>query len=345
MNDPMPAAPRELPLVQILRDYFSPRALATLLGPKAGSLPPVVWERALRSPALDFVQRQGKEFRAGLVQQSYDMAGGRGTCPLQLTQIVELLHAGSLIVDDIQDQSTSRRGGPALHCTHGVPVALNVGNWMYFLALALVDGLDLEPKLHVELYRSVHGVLLRCHHGQALDLSSTVAETPQDRMPQVVEATSELKTGALMELAALIGAVAARGNQEVTGALSEFGRCVGVILQMLDDASGLLSERRCHKGHEDLVLGRPTWPWAWLARDLSSQRYAGLCEQSAKVVRGDQHPELLARALRAELRGSARVRVRRYVHQVCERLEAAVGPSPSVATARQQLHRMEKSYG
>jgi geranylgeranyl pyrophosphate synthase len=345
MNDALLAEPAPTPLNQLLEQHFSAPALAKLLGADAAALGANVWDRALQGPVAQFVERPGKAFRAGLVTRSYELAGGRGLCPEQLTLLVEILHAGSLIIDDIEDESTSRRGGPALHRVHGLPVALNAGNWMYFWALALIEQLGVEPELELMLYRWTHRTLLRCHHGQGLDLTANVYELGQEALPAVVLATAELKAGALMELSAVLGALAARAAPAVVLELAQFGRGVGVALQMLDDVGGLVSERRCHKGHEDLLHGRPTWPWAWLAEELPKERFAELRRMGVSVQDRALHPEHLARLLQSHLSGSGRVRVRRYIQGIFARLESAMGGTEALAEMRAQLQHMEKSYG
>jgi len=345
MNDPILAEPEPNLLEQLLASHFSRGSLAALLGPEAADLGAHIWHRALKGPVLDFVERPGKALRAGLLARCHELAGGRGACPDELGAIVEILHAGSLIIDDIEDASTSRRGRPALHTVHGLPVALNAGNWMYFWALGLVERLGVSERVQLALYRWVLRTLLRSHHGQALDLTANVYELRQLDVPQVVQATTELKTGALMELAAALGAIAAGGTAELTEEFARFGREMGVALQMLDDVGGLTSEKRCHKGHEDLLLGRPTWPWAWLCAELPTAQHAELTALGTEVVSRRTHPELLARRLRAHLRGSGRVRVRRHIHAAFARLEAVTGPSPALTALRAELGRMEKSYG
>src|SRR5690606_34407608 len=242
------------------------------------------------------------------------------------------------------DGSTSRRGRPALHAVHGLGVALNAGNWMYFWALDLVQRLPLSDAVQLSLYRWLLRTLLRCHHGQALDLTANIYAAPQPSVPALVRAATELKTGALMELSAVLGALAAGAAPALADEFARFGREMGVALQMLDDVGGLVSEKRCHKGHEDLLLGRPTWPWAWLALELPEPRYAALVELGEQVAARAQHPELLARQLRSELRGSGRVRVRRHLHGAFTRLERATGPAPALAALRAELGRMEKGY-
>jgi geranylgeranyl pyrophosphate synthase len=344
MNDPSLAAPAETQLARLLEAHFSEQALSTLLGPESATLGEL-WSRALLGPVREFVERPSKALRAGLVARCYELAGGSGRCPEALGALVEILHAGSLIIDDIEDASAARRGRPALHALHGVPVALNAGNWMYFWALGLVPELPLDEHRQLELYRWVHRTLLRCHHGQGLDLTANVYQLAQTDVARVVQATTELKTGALMELAAVLGALAAGAEPERARVFAQFGREVGVALQMLDDLSSVVSERRYPKGHEDLRLGRPTWPWAWLSTVLSHEQHAELQALGRRVAAHDVHPEVLARRLREHLRGSGRVRIRRHVYAAFRRLERETGASPALSGLRAELERMERSYG
>jgi geranylgeranyl pyrophosphate synthase len=344
-SSPAAAEPVLTGLPRLLSAYFSESSLQALLGPESAALGNAIWQRALQAPVLDFVERPSKALRAALVCRCYELAGGAAPCPEELGAIVEILHAGSLIIDDIEDGSTSRRGAPALHALHGLPVALNAGNWMYFWALDLVQRLPLTDAVQLSLYRWVLRTLLRSHHGQGLDLTADVYGLSQGDVPKLVRATTELKTGALMELSAVLGALAAGAAPALADEFARFGREVGVALQMLDDVGGLVSEKRCHKGHEDLVLGRPTWPWAWLALELPAQRYAELLDLGTHVAARRQHPELLARRLRAQLRGSGRVRIRRHLHATFARLERAAGASAALSALRAELQRMEKSYG
>lgn len=344
MNDPLTLEPPPRPLQDLLEEHFSGATLSGLLGPEPGALGRHFWGAALEAPVSSFLDRPGKAFRAQLVSRSFELAGGEGPCPPLLCAIVELLHAGSLIIDDIEDGSSSRRGGPALHHSHGLPVALNAGNWMYFWALGLIEQAGMSPELELTLHRWAHRTLLRCHHGQALDLSANVYQIRASEVPGVVQAAAELKTGALMELAAVLGAVAGGAAPGLVSEFACFGRALGVTLQMLDDVGGLVSQRRCHKGHEDLVLGRPTWPWAWLSTELSAPRFEELRQQGREIEQNQLHPEVVAQQLRGLLRGSGRVRVRRHLQESFARLEAAVGPSAALEDLRAQLQRMEKSY-
>src|SRR5688572_4499060 len=213
-GEPARAAPRDAGayrarLVELLHEQFSPAALQ-VLGP--GSYSEVeqrLWQEALCAPLARFLSRPGKALRAGLVEKSYQIAGGRGQCPELLGLLVEVLHAGSLIVDDIEDASDERRGGPTLHREVGVPIALNAGNWLYFWAFALLDKVPLAPQVALAAHRWLSRTLLACHYGQALDLGACVGEVEQRRMLEVVASATRFKTGCLMELCAALGALAA----------------------------------------------------------------------------------------------------------------------------------------
>lgn len=332
------------PLVDLLDEQFAASALDDLLALDGEALPWELWREALHGPLRDFLGRPGKEFRAQLVAAAWKLGGRDEPPPGELPLIVELLHAGSLIVDDIEDGSAYRRGEPALHCTYGLPRALNVGNWLYFWPQSLIERLDVTPSTRLALYRVVNHTLLRCHSGQALDLSARVDALAQRDVPRAVEVTTALKTGALMELGATIGALAAGAPNERTRAIARFGMRLGVGLQMLDDLGGLVSEKRCHKGHEDLMLGRPTWPWAWAARDLDEIGFARLSAMSREVQARDLHPEYLAEALREHIAIRGRFHVQQQLTGALPDLERSVGQSPVIDRLAQEIERLERSY-
>ena len=83
---------------------------------------------ALRGPVAEFLGRGGKRVRAEIVGLACRVASrGRqqADCPEALLEFLELMHAGTLVIDDVQDGSRMRRGRESLHVTHGVPLAIN----------------------------------------------------------------------------------------------------------------------------------------------------------------------------------------------------------------------------
>lgn len=327
-----------------LRDLLD-RQFGRMQGRSEGEEVPFrLWEAALYGPLAEYLARPGKEFRARLVRAAWQLGGGRGAIPEELPLLVEILHAASLIIDDIEDGSAYRRGGPALHCVMGTPLAINAGNWMYFWPEVALEAMALPPSVELQLRRTISRTLLACHEGQALDLSVRVTELARGEVAGVVRATTVRKTGSLFELAASMGATASGAALGPREAIQRFGRELGVGLQMLDDLSGLTNEQRCHKGHEDLLLERPTWPWAWLAEDLDDADYDAMIDLGRRVARRDAHPEIMARRIRHALGDSGKARIRGQLARTLSDLEAEVGPSAVLGSLKQEIAMLEDSY-
>lgn len=331
-----------LPLLQQLEAELRSDAIGH--GAGTDGVPRELWERSLLGPLREFLAREGKELRASLVVSGWEIAGGRAPLPSGAPLLVEVLHAGSLIIDDIQDGSLVRRGGRSLHLLIGEPLAINAGNWLYFYAEQLAGRLGLAPNAELELRRAVSRAVLNCHYGQALDLSTQIGMLAHRQVAQLVRTTTSLKTGSLFELAAEVGAICAGAGEDTTRALARFGQALGVGLQMLDDLGGIYCARQCHKGHEDLLNGRPTWVWAWLAEELDELSYTRLQHSAREVERRDLHPEILAKAIRERLGDAGRRRVRAQLTRALDELRAAVGASPAFKSLENRLTRLEQSY-
>ncbi|RYZ06404.1 MAG: hypothetical protein EOO73_15610 [Myxococcales bacterium] len=341
------ATAAESALVTLIRAEFTEERLCRTLDLGAQRIPERLWAASLSGPLLELLSRPGKEFRSRLVEVAYDVGRNDDSAamPELLPLLVEILHAGSLIVDDIEDDSKYRRGKPALHLIVGVPLALNAANWLYFLPHSVLERLELRPEVELQVRRVLDRGVLRCHYGQALDLGARLGSLAQREVFDVVSLSTRLKTGSLLELASELGGTAAGAAPELCQELAGFGREYGVALQMLDDVSGLFEERRAHKGHEDLVNGRPTWPWAWLAQKLDEVSYSRLQHRAREVEKRELHPEALAKALRREL-GDAPYRcVHDQLGVAFARLERAVENKRVLDPLVEEIARLERAYG
>lgn len=252
--------------------------LADLLGlDGVGSVDPVL-ERALLGPITELTANRGKRIRGRLVCFCWHLLDANRAhsaadrCRIA-AEAVELIHAGSLIVDDIEDGSPLRRGRPSLHVRHGLPIALNAGNWLYFWPFELLTEIGVARERMLLIYERCHRTLLRAHFGQAIDLGARVATLPRAEVAEVCIASMQLKTGALMGFAAALGAVIAGSSEEVLSITEDFGRDLGVALQMFDDLGNALGKCEPSKRYEDLILSRPSWVWACAAAYSSAQEY------------------------------------------------------------------------
>lgn len=313
---------------------------------RAGELPRRLWLKALLDPAAQVIGRPGKGVRGRLLEAAWTAAGGApGGIPPELPAVVELIHAGSLVIDDIEDGSDERRGGPTLHRQVGTALALNTGNWLVFWPLHLLGQIDLPADTAARAYRLVSAALVRCHQGQALDLALPITEIARRDLPQVVALSTRLRTASLTELAASLGALTAGAPPPRVAALGEFGRDLGIALQMLDDLGGLLSPPRRQKGDEDLRLGRPTWPWAWAAETAAPADLAWLLTEAARVQRGETDTTELRDRLARVVTEVGRDRCRAALEGARGRLHGQLPASPARDALTAELDLLERSYG
>lgn len=283
------------------------------------------WSKALQLAPDLYPGVGGKRFRAALLQRAYEFAGGRGEAPGSIIDAVEMLHAGSLVLDDFEDGSLTRRDQPALHRIVGPARAVNAGNWMYFRALELAGAASEEPARSAVVLKRFVEVARQCHEGQAIDLSTRIDEVTPRQAQATALAISRWKTGRLVSLASWCGAHAATGDERTLRAAAAFGCRVGICLQMKNDLDELVGfvdgAERC----DDLRNRRVTWPWAWAADRLPEAGFAVLQRQLA-----EPHPHLsVLRALAKDLleltREAAAVAIHARLRRATDLLVAATG--------------------
>ncbi|HVJ81426.1 MAG TPA: polyprenyl synthetase family protein [Planctomycetia bacterium] len=308
------------------------------------AVPDRIWARAVVGPLREFLRRPGKGFRGAIVRGAWRSTRPGTEPPPALPAIVELIHAGSLVVDDIQDDSSHRRGRPSLHRLIGAPLAMNCGSSLFFWPFELVGELDLPPERELALVRRLTRAMLRCHHGQALDLEARIDELSAEETPAVVAAAAELKTGALLELAAALGAFAAGADEALVGAWERFGCRLGVGLQMLNDLANLHGCSEPAKRHEDLRCGRPTWPWAWLAEIATPSDFAVMQAWQRDALVGSRSPSALAERLRRKVESHGRIVARAYLATAVADLADELGDSPALAEIGAEISRLEAAY-
>jgi geranylgeranyl pyrophosphate synthase len=269
---------------------FADGRLAELLGIAHTEAVESALRSALLDPVASLTANPGKRIRAQLVALTYRLFHDERAVSLSAAkqcrdcaEVVELIHAGSLIIDDIEDGSAMRRGRPAMHVQYNLPLALNAGNWLYFWPFELLKDAGLTNDQLISAYERYNRTLLRAHFGQALDLGAKMAQLPQHSVAEVCLAGMTLKTGALMGFAAALGGTVAGGSQPVQSLLEQFGVDLGVALQMFDDLGNVIGKCDPQKRYEDLTLARPSWVWACAANTSDAYVYEEFLEATAKL--------------------------------------------------------------
>lgn len=238
-------------------------------------------QRSLAAPLQDFCNRPRKEFRAQLVRIGHRLftsgdAGPETETALRLAaEAIEALHTGSLIVDDIEDQSEWRRGAPALHLRYGMPTALNAGNWLYFhafgrLKLIPFTGPDAAAR-KLLVFDLAESILREAHCGQAIDVGTDMAELSPGDCIEISRASLELKSGALMALALGLGAIVAGVDEAKLQRVVARSLDFGVSLQMFDDLGNARVDQPTPKHLEDLRLRRPSFLWWHCSEELREE--------------------------------------------------------------------------
>lgn len=310
-------------------------------------------EQSLTAPLTDFFLRPRKNLRDEIVRLGFSIAARLQDTTFSAQDlnsacqaccaVLEVFHAGSLVIDDIQDDSESRRGRATLHRLYGMPLALNAGNWLYFLPFKYIEQMTIPEKNRADLIRACNDTLLRAHYGQALDLGVPADSLPQDRVREASLASMELKSGVLMGLAFKMGALTLGASTEIVETFDSLGRRFGIALQMMDDVGCLTSKHNPAKKCEDLKLKRLGFIFSNAAESLSGTEYALLrnllnednidLERILSFLRTYQVPEV------------AKKRSEEYLESTMNQLETTFQLTPeeshSIHTLKQHL---VKSY-
>ena len=286
------------------------------------------WSKALQLAPDLYPGVGGKRLRGTLLEQAYAFAGGRCAAPTLMVDAVELLHAGSLVIDDFEDDSLTRRGQPALHQVIGPARAVNAGNWMYFRALELAAAALDDPARSAALVGRFITVARQCHEGQAIDLATRIDEVTPRQARVTALAISRWKTGRLASLAAWCGAHAAAGDPQTLKAVAAFGCRMGICLQMKNDLDELCELLDGSDRCDDLRNRRVTWPWAWAASELSVREFAAWQRRlrQADEQRAEFRP--LAKDLLDATHRRAAAEINARLDRAVDRLTAASDGAP-----------------
>jgi geranylgeranyl pyrophosphate synthase len=220
----------------------------------------------LREAVAYAVLGSGKRFRPGLVLAAYETAGGTDAAIADIAGAVEIVHAYSLVHDDLpcMDNDDLRRGRPTLHRAMGVGTATVAGFAMVPIAAAAMERGSRRLGLGPATARDLSGVLFRAAGGggmiggQVMDLLAG----GRDVTRAFVEDLERRKTGALIAASVEIGATAAGAAGDVRRAYRRYGEDVGLAFQIADDVLDLTatSSQLGKTPGKDAKLGKPTWP-------------------------------------------------------------------------------------
>jgi geranylgeranyl pyrophosphate synthase len=168
-----------------------------------------------------------------LLGAALGLVGGNANDWRPFLVIPEMIHTASLIIDDIQDESETRRGGPCVHKVIGVPKAINAGCAIYFWGETVVRDCEALTEVQRRDYYATYFEMMRvAHSGQALDIAGMTME----KLPTIEEAEAMLrrvvnlhrcKSGKPASCCGIAGSRLGGGTPEQTDAIGVYVQNLG----------------------------------------------------------------------------------------------------------------------
>jgi len=164
-----------------------------------------------------------------------------------LSIIIECFHKASLVHDDAEDDDDFRYEHETLHKTHGIPIAINVGDYLIGKGYQLLSQLPVDPEILVRSLNLVATSHLNLSTGQGADLMQR-RELTQLSVNQQLQLFA-LKTGEAIKVALLLGAINGQANSEEVKLLGLFADNFGIAYQIRDDLNEFREEQKTEHVH------------------------------------------------------------------------------------------------
>ena len=204
----------------------------------------------------------GKRLRPLLVMAAAEAVRGDCDSALRAAVSVELIHAYSLVHDDMpcMDNDVLRRGKPTVHVKYGEAQAMLAGDAMQSLAF---DVLTPDDGMPAELMSRLVRLLARASGhagmagGQAIDLASVGQQLDEDALRDM----HRRKTGVLLQASVMMGAACGTASAAAQEALAEYGAAIGLAFQVVDDVLDVTqaSEVLGKTAGKDVDQNKPTY--------------------------------------------------------------------------------------
>jgi farnesyl diphosphate synthase len=252
---------------------------------------------AMRYAVLD----GGKRLRPLLVLAACEAVGGNPEAALRAACAVELIHAYSLVHDDMpcMDNDVLRRGKPTVHVRFGEAQALLAGDALQALAFELLTPEDsaMPADMQARLCRML-AQAAGCQGmagGQAIDLASVGQPISSAQLHEM----HRLKTGALLQASVMMGAACGMPGGAAQLALADYGAAIGLAFQVVDDVLDVVADSATlgKTAGKDAAQDKPTFVSLMGLR--ASQNYAQelLSQAQASLRVGGMQDTAALRAL------------------------------------------------
>ena len=150
-----------------------------------------------------------------------------------LTLIIECFHKASLIHDDIEDNAKQRYNTLTAHAKHGVPQAINAGDFLIGKGYKLLSDLDVPNEILKNCLRFIARSHLQLTRGQGIDILFNDGKI--QLLPDEMIGVFKNKTGEAIKVALLLGAIVGKATNQEQEILEQFADFMGIAYQIRDD--------------------------------------------------------------------------------------------------------------
>jgi geranylgeranyl pyrophosphate synthase len=221
-------------------------------------------DKAIAEPIWEILDRGGKRWRPALFLIVCEALGKQPDEFMDFAIIPEVIHNGTLIVDDLEDSSEIRRGKPCTYRIYGVDIAVNAGNTMYYIPLLPL--MEKRAQFSAETLRDIYEIyvqeMINLSMGQAMDIAwhRGIANADGVQEADYLQMCA-YKTGTLARMAARLAAVLAGADKDIVEKLGRYAESIGVAFQMQDDILDLtgkeFADKKGGRG-QDITEGKRT---------------------------------------------------------------------------------------
>lgn len=202
---------------------------------------------------LSVLARGGKRIRGSLAMLAYEMCGGSDKeMILKAARALEMIHAYILMIDDFQDRSGIRRGGPTGHVLlgnyhrrhelagdaehFGASIAINAALTGSHAAQQILADLNVYPELRLKAIQTINHTMVVTAHGQTNDIMNEVVAEVSDRD---IDRVLEWKTAHYTFLNPLtVGMILAGADEKSSKSITDYAMHAGKAFQITDDILG-----------------------------------------------------------------------------------------------------------
>jgi len=218
-----------------------------------------------RPVAEHIIWAGGKRLRPFLTLVCARMLGDKSTGVYSLGSCMEMLHAATLLHDDMLDNAATRRGQPTAHTIYGPAQTILAGDALLALGNSIVASFG-RPALSQCYSRAT----MQTAAGEILEMNSM--RNPELGQEEYLEIAGG-KTGCLIAQACAMGAIAANASCSETDACQDYGENLGIAFQLVDDALDFAPESQTGKpSGGDLREGKLTPPLRLYRQSLSAEQ-------------------------------------------------------------------------